>query len=1030
MKKTLLTILLLSSALALGAQQMHDWENPQVNSINRMPSRAYSMPLASVEDVFTDALEPSTPYVLSLNGEWKIEWHGDPARRNQDFYKVGFDCSDWQTIDVPSCVEMRGFGAPGYTNVTYPHQPTPPVIRDFTFGTPDYNPVSSYITEFTVPDTWKGRNVIIRFDGVYSAYYLWVNGQKVGYSEDSKLPSEFDITSYLKPGANKLAVEVYRWCDGSYLEDQDMFRFSGIYRDVSLIAMPKNPIEDFFFTTTVASDWKSAKVKLDVKSSSPAQSSLYDAQGKLVASLNTNCGDITVRRPHLWSAEDPYLYTLVIKTADDIRSAKVGIKQVEIKDNVICINGKLVKFKGVNRHEHSSVNGRTLTQEEMLEDILLMKRNNINTVRTSHYPDHHSWYDLCDKYGLYVVAEANVEGHGMGYAEKGLGRFEEWNKSIVERNENNVYNYRNHPSIFMWSLGNETGHGNGFVLARDAVRAIDPTRPIHWERGNEDVDVDSRMYPTVEWLFERGNVQKAFFMCEYAHAMGNAMGNFQEYWDAFYSSDVLSGGCIWDWVDQSLQKPTTRFDENGKKVIVMAYGGDFDETPNDGPFCCNGVIRPDRKPTAKLVEVKHVYRQLTLTSENAASGKAVLWNRFSFTNASQYNAQWDLVEDGVKVASGSWTVPSVAPGVKQEVKLPKIDYAYKGGREYFLNVYFSLKTPTQWADAGHIIASDQLPVINTATAPAAAAAVAAAPKIVENDTEIIVESDIYKAVFCRKAGTLVSLEMGGKKILASDLQAVTGPRLTCMRALTDNDVWVRNGSGEMKPITTYGLTQLRYQAKGMRTEKLNDGSIAVSSFVDVTGAKSAGFEHRMKWIFGVDGTVKVENNIDPYGHQPMALPRLGLSMILDSSLENVSWYGRGPKENYIDRCTGSFIGRYESSVSEMWEEYIRPQDNGYRSDVRWIALWDESGKGVKFSADVPLFAQALHFDWEDLMYARHLNGEKRHNEILTPRKEVCLNLDLRQLGLGGASCGPKPMDKYIFPVQSETYTITIAPYNN
>lgn len=1008
------------------AQEVRDWENPQVNGIGRLASHVYALPLQNAKDALTKELEPSTPYIKSLNGDWKISWAGDPARRPMDFYKTDFDDSNWQTIDVPSCVEMRGFGNPGYTNGRYPHKGEPPIIRDVTFGTDDYNPVSSYRTTFTVPAEWKGRNVVLRFDGVYSAYYLWVNGEKVGYAEDSKLPSEFDITKYLKDGENLLAVEVYRWCDGSYLEDQDMFRFSGIFRDVTLVAVPQKPIEDFYFRTTLENNNKTAKIALSVKSESAPKAELYDAAGKIVARFSGKESSASIRNPHLWSAEDPYLYTLVVKAGSDIRSARVGIKEVKIDNACILVNGKAVKFKGVDRHEHSAENGRTVSKEEMLADILLMKRNNINTVRTSHYPDHHLWYDLCDLYGIYIVAEANVEGHGMGYGENGLGRHEEWNKTIVERNENNVLNYRNHPCVTLWSLGNETGHGQCFVNARDAVKALDPTRPVHWEQGNQDVDVYSRMYASVDWVEQRGKNHedgKPFFMCEYAHAMGNSIGNLQEYWDAFYSDDSLSGGCIWDWVDQALIKETGRFDKDGNPITILAYGGDWDESPNDGPFCCNGVIRPDRQPTAKLAEVSHVYRQLVLSSEDASTLKATLWNRYDFTNADAFDASWVLLEDGVAVASGTWKVPSIAPRATKEVTLPDPGYTLKPGCEYFMNVSFHLRKDELWAPAGFVVCSDQMAWNNPLSAGRKNSS-AVAVNVSENKDNVVVESSAYKAVFSRKAGTIVSLEVGGKQVLATNLKTVAGPKLTCMRAFIDNDKWLQS-SGRGQTFTAFGLTMLNHQAKGIKVQKLADGSVKVVALVDVTGTRSAGFNHEATWTFWTDGKVTVNNDVDPYGHMPAALPRLGLSMLLDSSLENVEWYGRGPEENYIDRCTGSFIGRYNSTVTDLYETYVRPQDNGYRGDVRWVEFKDKAGKGVRFSGNFPMFVQALHYDWDDLMYARHRNGEERRTVILTPREEICLNLDLRQLGLGGASCGPRTLDKYIFPIQHETFEITI-----
>jgi len=1006
----------------MSAQAPHpELENPAVNSINRMPARAYSMPLSDVKSALTDALEPETPYKQSLNGNWKISWSGDPAMREADFWKTDYDDSLWEFIDVPSCVETRGFGSPGYTNVVYPHAKMQPLIRDFTTKKNDYNPVSSYRTTFTVPGTWKGRDVIIRFDGVYSAYYVWVNGQKVGYAEDSKLPSEFDITPYVKSGENLLAVEVYRWCDGSYLEDQDMFRFSGIYRDVTIIGMPHKRIDDFFVRTEVADDHASAKLNVTVSSTAGnVTSTLYDADYNKVGSLSSKDGSITVRNPRLWSAEDPYLYTLVMKSGSDIRATKVGLKQVTIQNGIFLVNGAPVKLKGVNRHEHSAMNGRSVSFDEMMADIMLMKNHNINTVRTSHYPDHHTWYDLCDKYGIYLVAEANVEGHEYGYEEEGLGRNPDWNKPIVERNANHVMNYRNHPSIVFWSLGNETGHGPGFVNARDAIKAIDPTRPVHWERGNQDADMVSTMYPRPDWVYERGKHKEVpSFLCEYAHAMGNAIGNLKEYWEAIYATDNFIGGCIWDWVDQALWKPSFHFDENGREGRYLSYGGDWGEVPNDGPFCCNGVIQPDRKPTPKLLEVAHVYRQIDVTLKD--NNTAEVWNHFSFTPTDRFSASWTLLEDGVKVAGGQWNVPAVAPLQKASVALPETGYAFKGGKEYFLNVSFAVKEKTNWCDAGHIIASDQMAV--QAGVVNAVHSGSVKPSVDENDKAITVKCGDIKAVFCKKTKMLHELTIKEKSVLAEGYGPAAGPKVTCMRAFVDNDIWLR----DWNKFITSGLTELRYHTLKMDVETLSDGSVDVKVLTKITSSKSAGFENETVWRFATDGTMTIETSVNPFGTMPEALPRLGLSMLLDQRLENMEWYGRGPQENYVDRCSGSFIGRYQSTVTDMYVNYVRPQDNGYRSDVRWVEFTDGNGDGVRFSGDVPLFVQALHYNWTDLDWARHRNGESARACFPAPRKEICLNLDLRQLGLGGASCGPKPLEQYIFPIQKERWSITVAP---
>lgn len=1046
------------SAAVLGvtcALAASDWENTAVNAINREPARAYSMPLADAKAALTDDLEPATPFKMSLNGIWKISWCGDPKLRPLDFWKVDYDDSQWFTIDVPSCVELRGFGSPGYTNVRYPHANKWPRILDRDTGKDDYNPVSSYRRTFTVPAAWAGREIFLRFDGVYSAYYVWINGQKVGYAEDSKLPSEFNVTKFLKAGDNQLSVEVYRWCDGSYLEDQDMFRYSGIYRDVTLFAAPKVRLDDFFVTTTpdaTFTDW-TLNLKTTVRGGDAAvTATLYDAQFKPVGTVKD--GTLAVKGARKWSAEDPYLYTLVMTAGTDVRACRVGFKHVVRTGNAVYFNGQPIKFKGVNRHECNIDNGRTVTLDDMMKDVLLFKRFNIDTVRTSHYPDHHTWYDLCDRYGVYVVAEANVEGHEPGYGKEGLGLHKEWFETIMERNVRHVENYKNHASIFMWSLGNETGHGDGFRNAIKKIHEMDATRIVHWERGNADADVDSVMYPTVEWVEKRGklgNVKdgelkgesggegfainghtagKPLFLCEYAHAMGNAIGNFQEYWDAIYAYPALMGGCIWDWVDQAMWKYTDRVcPKTGKRERFLAYGGDNDEQPNDGPFCVNGVVDPFRNVTAKLVEVGHVYRNLVIEKFNPQMGTATLWNRFGFTSSDAFDATWELLEDGRPVASGRLDVPAVAPLSRGTFKLDLPADAFKPNKEYFVNFAFALKADTRWAKKGYVVARDQQFVRGSkADEPAIAGA---KPTVAQDDKAVTVTGGGTKAVFCRKSGTLAELVMNGKTVLR-DLApgVVAGPQLTCERAFTDNDRWLRDGNpwGEDRKRSFYasGLTQLRHHARPLHVA--DDGNaVKVTAVVEVTGSKSAGFTHTSVWTFRADGTVKVANTAVPHGTMPPALPRLGTTWKLDKSLEQMAYYGRGPRENYVDRKTGSFLGWWESTVTDQFESYVRPQDNGYKCDVRTVRFTDVAGQGVEFSGDRPLFVQALHYGLEDLEFARHRNGEKRYRTPLVARPEVVLNLDVAQLGLGGASCGPTPMEKYMYRAQTENWTLTIKP---
>ena len=1058
MKKTCSVAAALSVGFLVAADRP-EWEDPAVNSVNRLEARTFSLPLADEAAALTDELEPATPYAKSLNGVWKFSWAGSPALRVKDFWKTGFDDSDWFTIDVPSCVETRGFGKPGYTNVRYPHADMSNPRKGDSFARilnrdtlkPDYNPVSSYRTTFTVPAQWKGRDVILRFDGVYSAYYVWVNGKKVGYAEDSKLPSEFNITPYLNPNSNTLAVEVYRWSDGSYFEDQDMNRYSGIFRDVTLWAMPKNGIWDFTVKTIHG---EGAKWTLEVRLPGGDSASLYDAAGKKAGDLKKLSDEefaLELDAPKLWSAEKPNLYTLVVRKGEDLRARRIGFKDQKIVGNTLLVNGQKIKFKGVDRHECSPKNGRTVSLEEMKRDIELFKRYNINTVRTSHYPNHRYWYELCDRYGIYVMAEANVEAHEPGYGENGLGQFPEWEHTIVERNVRNVIFQRNDPSVTFWSMGNETGHGDNFRKAMGYVKANDPTRPIHWERGNKDADVDSCMYPTVEWCERRGKLGnlpkgtdlksadggtgfagsdhsagKPFFMCEYAHAMGNAIGNFQEYWDVFYRYDCMLGGCIWDWVDQALEQ------DDGRGGKFWAYGADWDEEPNDGPFNCNGVVTPDRRVTAKLVEVGHVHRNLVVRP-GAAKGEYELENRFGFTSADEFDGAWELLENGVAVARGAFAPPAVGPLSKGSFAIPelkaKLASVGTDGAERFVNFEFRTKAEAPFVPKGWTVARDQLAVEGCGFRAdmGAIAASGKAPAVVEDARTVKVTAGGTAAVFCRRSGTLCELTMNGVTIL-KDAGEVAGPRLTFNRAYADNDRWMRDGNSwgaDRKKGGMYsrGLALPDYHARPLKVTR-QDGRVVVKAVVEVTGMMSAGFTHEAVWTFHADGAIDLANAVTPHGSLPPALPRVGLSLRLDPALEQLEYYGRGPRENYIDRCTASFFGRWRSTVTEQFEEYVRPQMNGGKCGVRWAEFTNAEGRGVRFSGDEPLFLTALHYTWEDLEFSRHRNGQKRFRTPLVARPEVCVDLDVRQTGLGGASCGPQPMAKYLFdPAAKVEWTI-------
>ena len=973
---------------ALTAVAAPPWEDPAANAENRLEARAY--------------LPPEAPFVKSLAGKWEFAWEG-----NADGNVATNDPEKIETpfrIDVPSCVELKGWGVPHYTNIRYPFPKTPPTVD------PAYNPTMLYRTRFEIPVNWKDRRIVLRFEGVASCAEIWLNCKRVGYFEDARLPSEFDITSYLNhPNLpnhpnhpNILCVRVRKWCDGSYLEDQDMIRYAGIFRDVKLVAEPKDGIREVVVTTTPDRDYR-------------------------VWTVRVTGGDEpvvrTVENPRLWSPEDPYLYELEIVRNGDRRKIRYGIRDCRVENGILLFNGKPIKWKGVNRHEMNAETGYALSYEEMVEDVKLMKRANFNCVRMSHYPNDPRMYDLCDEYGLLVCAEANVESHGFGYVNGGLANEAAWVQAHVERNVRNVKFYRNHPSVALWSLGNEAGAGQAFARAYAEIKKLDPLTPVHGlglrKRGGgkpgecypcepdfSASDVTSEMYISLEALKAFADNPKPHWLCEYECAMGNGMGNLKEYWDVFYSSDKLAGGCIWDWIDQAYWKA------DGRGGRYLAYGGDADEAPNDGPFCANGLLNALRHPSAKLNEAKRVQQPLVV--RRTAHGGFELENRYEFTFAdAAAEGAWEVREEGCVVGSGAFSVPHLAPRQTCGLKLPDVALrAMAGARERFLRLSFRQKDATKWAEKGFEVAAEQFDCPGSATD--AAAFQAARADVRETAKSVTVAAGGTTAVFSRETGTLAALTMGGKPILAS------GPRLEVARAFTDADGWMRG------PFMSKGLSQLSHHVRDVRVET-RDGATVVVCEIRVTGAKSGGFEFTQEYAFAADGAVRVRNVMTPFGDVP-ALPRVGTVQLLDGALEKMRWYGRGPWENYVDRRTGCDVGVYESTVTEQYVDYIRPQDNGCKTDVRWVEFADPAdGKGVRIESDEPFFLQALHFTREDLDQCRHRPHEPRRYNPLCPRKETVLTIDCRQTGLGCNNCGPEPLPPYRFAIGRTEWSHVLFP---
>ncbi len=1029
--------------------QAPDWENETVIGINKEAGRATGLSFSTIDDAIkaydlkvpTDAFKKWTasPFYQSLNGQWKFHWVKQPSDRPIDFYEAKYDTTDWDNIEVPSNWEVKGYGTPIYSNITYPHLRQPPKIignvRDDYTAAKEPNPVGSYRTTFTVPKTWDGRETFIHFDGVASSFYLWVNGKKVGYSEGSRTPAEFNITPFLEPGENVLAAEVYRWSDGSYLEDQDFWRLSGIYRDVYLFSTPATHIQDLFVLSDLDETYQDAdlSIKVTVRNNAKETSrqriraTLVDADGEKTrlgrsAMVTVKPGDMTsvtlkaaVKAPLKWTSETPNMYRVVVellgnrRRVQEVRACRFGFREVELKDRQFYVNGTSVLLKGVNRHEHDPDRGHALEINSMIRDIELMKQHNINTVRTCHYPDHPIWYDLCDLYGIFIIDEANVESHGMGYGRDTLAQVPSWERAHVDRNVRMVLRDRNHPCVVIWSLGNEAGGGPNFAAAAQAIRDIDMSRPIHYERMNSVADIDSTMYPSVSWLIGRGQStsDKPFIICEYAHAMGNAMGNLQEYWDTIEAYPNLIGACIWDWVDQGLRKYTGKILPDGSREWFFAYGGDYGDRPNDNNFCMNGVVPPDRAITAKLLEVSKVYQYVgfAMNEATAQTATVTVTNKYFFTDLKGYVLTWSLTQDGKVVSRGQQILDSALPGDSTTVILPVTQPNLAPGAEYFLNLSLTQSFDTLYAKAGHQVASEQ--IVMPYDVPAAPQVnlrhmarldEATQPKLEDTDKAITITGKNFMAMFNRDTGTLGSLTYGGVEVLKDG----QGPQLNLYRARVDNDNWLRNA------VRQSGLDAVTYVVKNMSVTRDMPGILRVTVAKEAKLKGEATLEHKAMYLIFADGIIQVTNDVRTQGLAQ--LPRLGVTLALPRSLDTLTWLGRGPHESYVDRKRSADVGLYTGKVADQLENYVRPQDNGNKTDVRWATLTDGQGRGLMMVTDGTFSISAHHNTVQDFDQARHPNE-------LTPRDAVYVCLDAGHSGLGGNSCGPAPMAQYILRAQ-------------
>ena len=1061
--KTLTAMLMLASGLCSYAQDgFRPWNDHHVNGINRLPARATSYSYESEQDAL--ALNRDASRMMLLNGMWKFHFAPEESLAPKDFHSAGYDCSAWDEIPVPSCWEMLGYGYPIYTNIKYPFPSNPPYIdRD--------NPVGSYVHKFQVPQDWKGGRVILHFGGVYSGHQVWVNGTLVGYSEDSCLPSEFDITDYLNEGENSLAVRVFKWTDGSYLEDADHWRMSGIHREVMLLHRPDVAINDFGVRTILDKDFKDAKLQIRpvMAVSKGTKTEGLKVSAVLVGPDGNQVGDrmtvavndilaeqypqrdnvyypvfeMNVENPLKWTAETPELYTLVLSLYDgedciEARSCRVGFRDVRVDGQKLLVNGVPVKLYGVNRHDHNEFTGKTVSREDMEADIRLMKLYNFNSVRTSHYPNDPYLYDLCDEYGLYVIEEANIETHDGGGM---LSNDYEWVQSFMERMTRMVIRDRNHPSVIIWSLGNESGTGPGHAAIAGWTKDYDPTRPVHYEgaqgqpmhpdyepilsvaftsavvpAGSESdlqivganpndpmfVDIVSRMYPSIAELAAMAvnpDIDRPILMCEYAHSMGNSTGSLDEYWELIRKHESLLGGHIWDWMDQGL----ARTDGRGRRN--WGYGGDYErpDDHNDGNFLINGVVFPDRTPKPALYVCKYVFQPLTFELADGFNLKVA--NRNFFDNTARYTYSWTLSDETGKIQEGTFEVPVLEPGDDAVVAVPVKDFKRKPGAVYMLRVNAHEKNALPYAEAGYECAAEQFVI----EGPAATAAVSKgkSPVIQEKDGTYVITAGKTVVTVDKATGLLAGYENAGVQMIASAFKP------NFWRAGTDND---RRG---WKVEELLGVWKDMVSDNVQVSSAVDGANAVVTAKISYDGKA----ELVMKYTVAPDGTLCVSYDIQIAEAMPEPL-RIGLQGQVDARYSDVTYFGLGPWENYCDRHAGVFLGTYKASVKDMMTQYVYTQENGNRTGVRWFTLTDKNGRGVQVLADEELSMSVWNCTQDALEAAKHIG------EAPVLEGSYVLNLDSAQAGVGGTdtwSIKARPEVHHRLLDKRYTYSFQIRP---
>jgi beta-galactosidase/beta-glucuronidase len=1050
--KKLILISLLSIAFFNAATQ--NWQNPEFIGENKLQAKALLIPFA--EQPTFDLANEKSPYLKMLNGQWRFKFLTNPNAAPAGFTQPNFDDSNWDKIIVPSNWQTKGFGTPIYTNQVHPFPINPPIVPV------EGNETGLYRQWFSVPDSWDGRQIIIHFAGVQSAMELYLNGQYIGYSQGSMTPAEFDITSALKKGDNLLAAKVIRWSDASYIENQDFWRMSGIFRDVFLYSLPKQALWDLSVNTTFSNNY--TKSNLIIKglvtntSESTTQqinSKLIDAQGNIVfedaSNISNTNGKLSfeiskeIDNPQLWSAEEPNLYQLVLKVNNEYYHQTIGFRDVKIADGQLWVNGKSITIKGVNRHEVDPYNGRTVTRESMELDVKLMKQHNFNAVRMAHYPSHPYFLEMCDKLGLYVLDEANVESH---YLWQNLNQspvlYSEWRKAIVDRGVSMVMRDRNHPSVIIWSLGNESGDGPNMRAMADTIRKLDmQNRPIHyeskalkrplsfdgvgffekirrmisalqWGKALTEYDFNAAMYPSLDRLKQMAELDEAkrpILICEYSHAMGNSNGHFKEYWDLFESYPQMIGGYIWDWVDQGLVKHTP------EGQPYFAYGGDFGDSPNDKDFCLNGLVFPDRNPKPALAEVKKVQQYVKLNNFNPGSGTIAIANTYSFINLNKFYLEWEISENGIAIKQGTFEMPSIMAGNSKNITIPYTKPEVKDGARYFINLSLKLKDDANWASKGHEVAKTQYELPWKANELANAGTTPKKLQLSENEQNWTIAGDGFNIKFDKTTGTISNWVAQGIKI------AEKGPEVNLWRAPTSNDLGTEFNPDprytyHARIWEKYGLNGLEI-TKSKSNIKTEDNRVVVTTQQTLKSKKA---KIKAEIIHSVWATGKVDINIKIKVKRPwrkLNLPRAGVMITLPKEFEKVQWLGRGPHENYRDRSYAEHWGLYENTVSKMVTPYIKPQENGNRYDVDKVIVSNDT-MGIEVNGN--------GFNFSVHPYSLETLTSATHTTDLQEAPSNYLYIDMFQNALGSENFFYNYIEKYVVKGRTFELGFTISPF--